>query len=336
MVNITAQTTIDMSNHNLGLWSETHDDSEYGVSATATEVHVAYNDDPAYTGIYYGTFNPEQFGSSDDGALVNTLTGFTETNSSTGLSYSISGFFFDSLAAFNAFDNAIVLSGADLINASGNNDFIRGYGGTDSIFASGGNDTIYGGLQRVDSTDGADEIHGGDGADEIYGNAGSDLIYGGGTGSSADSNDLVYGGQGNDTIYGNQGDDELYGGGDVYSPNDVADTVYGGQGNDRLYGNGGNDVIYGNAGDDWMHGGADADTFVFGSGDGNDTLGKFVSGEDIIQLQGGLNNSGIQSGTDALAALTYSNGNAVLDLGGGNSLTIENVSNLTAADFVII
>ncbi len=51
-----------------------------------------------------------------------------------------------------------------------------------------------------------------------------------------------------------------------------ADTLYGGEGNDTLNGNGGNDILWGGAGNDILNGSSGDDVYLFGRGDGNDTV----------------------------------------------------------------
>ena len=68
-----------------------------------------------------------------------------------------------------------------------------------------------------------------------------------------------------DTIYGMDGNDVLYGYGG-------ADTLYGGNGDDTLYGGTNNDVLEGGAGNDLLSDGYGSDVYVFGRGDGQDTI----------------------------------------------------------------
>lgn len=220
---------------------------------------------------------------------------------------------------------------------------ILGSTGSDTLTGTSGNDSIYGGGAIGVSGDLADSIAGGLGADYLLGNGGADTIFGGsGSGDTADtSSDTIYGGLGLDVIYGNAGDDSLFGGGGVAHPVDDADTIYGGLGNDYILSNGGNDLIYGNAGNDTMHGGLGDDIYAFSSGDGVDTILHFTgagsAGGDSIHIASGINGSGITSAALAVAAVTYSGGNALLNLGSGNTVTINGITanSLTADDFVI-
>ena len=103
------------------------------------------------------------------------------------------------------------------------------------------------------------------GDDVVTARAGSDTIYAG------DGADVVYGGDGNDTIYGGNGDDVLLGE----------------NGNDTLMGEAGNDLLAGGAGTDQLMGGDGDDTYLFQSGDGQDTATDTL-GTNAIALGSGL------------------------------------------------
>ncbi len=120
-----------------------------------------------------------------------------------------------------------------------------------------------------------------------------------------------------DVLYGGEGDDELYGG----------------AGKDQLFGGDGDDTIEGGERGDILTGGAGADTFVYSTGDGRDTITDFTDGEDKIDLSG----TGITSFDD----LTFrQDGNdAVIDLGTSDNpddvILLENfdMNNFDASDF---
>ena len=84
--------------------------------------------------------------------------------------------------------------------------------------------------------------------------------------------------------------------------------------------------------------GLDHDTFVFSVGfegsSGNDRITDFDAGEDVISLR----NSGFTSLDDVLDNADESWGNTVINLGNGNTLTLEGVavSELTAQDFTFV
>lgn len=112
---------------------------------------------------------------------------------------------------------------------------------------------------RLEGTASADQAHGAGGDDELLGLGGDDALFG------EDGHDVLRGATGNDTLDGGTGNDQLYGGND----NDV---LQGANGDDRLYGEVGNDVLQGGAGNDYLNGGAGSDTYVFGRGDGQDSI----------------------------------------------------------------
>ena len=101
----------------------------------------------------------------------------------------------------------------------------------------------------------------------------------------SDGNDKLYGGNGNDTIYGGEGDDAINGqGGD--------DIIYGGDGNDHAFGEWGNDTFEGGAGNDRLEGAWGDDTYIFGRGDGADTIYDFT-GNDTIKFKEGIGKENI-------------------------------------------
>lgn len=107
--------------------------------------------------------------------------------------------------------------------------------------------------------------------------------------SGTDANDMIVGstgndtigaGEGNDTLYGGEGDDTLYG----ESGNDI---LYGNAGNDKLYGGGGNDTLEGGAGNDYLEGYYGDDIYLFGKGDGVDTIYDYGD-NDTIKFKEGI------------------------------------------------
>ena len=150
----------------------------------------------------------------------------------------------------------------------------------------------------------------------IYGAAGNDLIFGG---LLADS---LAGGSGNDRLVGLSGDDRLEG-------NAGSDTLLGGFGADRLNGGTGQDRLIGDPGQD---------VFVFETGSGQDVIEDFItssrsSGQrDVIELHV----TGISSFAQLIAQATQSGSSAILNLGNGDVLKLNDVglSQLSAQDFV--
>lgn len=268
---------------------------------------IVYSRDDLYYDVYRGSI-------STDGTS-GTVTEYNLTEIATGTTYYyLSGLSVD-LATAISFLNAndgeglanLLFSGNDSVTVSNYDDVIAGYLGSDTIQGGGGNDAVYGGRSLADPLDSADALYGGAGSDTIYGNAGNDLLFGG-TG--------------------------------IFDPTDSADLIYGGLGADTVYGNGGNDSIIGSTGNDVMYGGAGDDHYIFGSGEGSDVVAQFTgagsASGDVIAIYSGVNS--ITTTAGILALISYSGGNAVLDLGTGNTVTIMGVeaNSLTASDFLIV
>lgn len=205
--------------------------------------------------------------------------------------------------------------GADTIHGNDAANALAGHDGSDVIFGNGGADAIVGGT-------GADYLQGNMGADTVQGGEGNDEMRGG------KDSDLLQADAGNDWLNGNMGVDTIYGGaGD--------DTVRGGQDADALYGEEGNDVLYGDLGNDTMTGGAGTDAFFFAPGSGADVVTDFTTGADLFQIRADVKAT-VQ---EALASLTYETDHALLDLGGGNTVTITGLfpqGAFTESDFVIV
>lgn len=92
------------------------------------------------------------------------------------------------------------------------------------------------------------------------------------------------GGSDNDTL---NGFDSLTFGDDVIKGFAGTDTLNGKGGIDWIYGGTGNDILTGGAGNDLLYGEADNDTYVFGIGDGQDTVTD-TGGTDKISLGSGI------------------------------------------------
>ncbi|MEI7473596.1 MAG: calcium-binding protein [bacterium] len=133
---------------------------------------------------------------------------------------------------------------------------------------------------QTQGTAGNDTITGSAFNEVIYGNAGNDTI------DSPFSNDTIYGGDGNDIITSS------------YFYNDYFKVIYGESGNDTIASGGGNDTISGGAGNDVINGGNGNDTYLFGTGDGNDIIkddnaNSTDSGNDILKFTGTLKQTDI-------------------------------------------
>lgn len=141
-----------------------------------------------------------------------------------------------------------------------------GDGSQNTLWAGAGNDVVLG-------DDGADRMGGGTGGDRLEGYGGDDVLWGG----SDAGDDTLSGGAGNDTLFGAAGVDAVDGGAG-------ADLLFNGGGSDTVDGGAGSDTLWGGGGDDRLTGGTGADIFAFTSGNGNDTITDFDTGEDRLDL----------------------------------------------------
>ena len=217
-------------------------------------------------------------------------------------------------------DTANVLSGsgvADMLQGGNGNDTIYGRGGNDDLMGAGGSDRLYGGRGR-------DTLDGGKGNDRLWGNKGDDLLEG------KNGHDRLKGGAGADTLFGHNGRDVLMGGGgsDQLSGGKKNDVLMGGSSADRMWGGRGRDTLNGQNGDDIMTGGSGADTFIFT--DGADRITDFSTRADKLHLDDRMwrGNLSVDEVIDRYA--TVQNGDVVFDFGGGDTLTLSDVSNLNA------
>jgi len=253
-----------------------------------------------------------------------------------------------------AFQTALVLAGVQAGNLTAAN------------FAGGANPNV---ALTLGGTAGADQLVGGTANDTLNGSAGNDTLDGGagvdvvsyagatggvnvqlwadqagndGQGGSdtllnienvvgSGFNDLLVGDDDANTLEGGLGSDTLVG----YGGNDV---LLGGDGDDLIYGGDGDDTLGGGNGIDGLIGGAGSDVFDFQAGSAFDWVEDFVAGTDKIRLVSGMNGSSNTSGAAVLANTTDSNGNAIIDLGGGNTLALIGVTkaSLSAGDFLFL
>ena len=123
-------------------------------------------------------------------------------------------------------------------------------------------------------------------------------------------------------IIGGDGDDTVFAGQDN-------DTISGGSGNDLLQGNKNDDLLIGGSGNDTLAGGDGLDTFRFSSDSGNDVITDdfFRLLFDKIEVKTNINETGVSSGSDMLSRISDDDGGqAVIDLGDGNTITFQGVS----------
>jgi len=272
----------------------------------------------------------------------------------------------DSLVGQSGDDTLFGNSSTDILRGDAGNDSLTGGTGDDTIYGGSGNDTIFSNtaLDTVYGGEGHDYISSGDGVDYVDGEGGNDTIYGrsgwdslfGGAGDDSlfgsEGDDLLNGGDGNDwfsagsawdTVFGNDGNDTLYGnfGSDVLSGGAGQDILYGGTGDDSLRGIDGNDTLYGNqgvdrleggSGNDLLRGGTLRDTFVFDTGHDSDEINDFETHRDRLELSSALVD-GLNEGQDVLDMFAgIQNGMVVFDFGGGDQITLSNLTTLDGLD----
>jgi Ca2+-binding RTX toxin-like protein len=254
----------------------------------------------------------------------------------------------------------------DVLRGSGADNTLDGRGGNDTLVGRGGNDTLWGG-------DGNDILNGGSGADYMEGGNGIDtasyssakikvkvdLVNGAlNTGEAAGdtllnienlkggkANDVLSGNAGANTIDGNKGGDRLEGrdGNDILIGGGGNDRMLGGKGSDSLSGDKGKDILLGGKGKDTLDGGGGNDKMV--GGGGNDTF-VFSSGNDVVTDFDAFSNRERIDLSGVSAITGFSNlknnflndvaGDAVIDDGNGNTLTLNGVDigDLNRGDFI--
>ncbi len=238
-------------------------------------------------------------------------------------------------------------SGDDTVTALAGNDTINGGLGNDTLSGGSGNDTYIfnrgDGHDTISDDSGLDSIKFGSGitrSDIVIVQVGTDLIMALGaddsitlkdwfneetiehrvelmvfgnesvaiadivTATTVNDDDLEYGDE-NNHINALEGNDIIHiGGGN--------DTLSGNEGNDTLYGEEGDDIISGDQGNDLLYGADGNDTYLFGRGDGQDTIieNDFVnwsqSGNDTLKFKDGITTDDIllvQSGDDLIVAI---------------------------------
>ena len=223
-----------------------------------------------------------------------------------------------------------------LFGAEGD-DILAGRGGDDLLFGDAGNDWLYGGAGNdwLIGGAGADTLLGEDGIDGVaYDDASAGLVidlvlWNENTGIAA--GDRYYG---IEVILASAYGDSLRGDGNanVIFAGSGDDWIYGRGGDDFLYGDAGNDTIYGNEGNDTLNGGSGSDRFIFGVGDGQDTIADFTRGTDTIVLSSGL---GVSSFTQVLTKATQASNGVLITFNTGTTLTLTGItlSTLSERDF---
>ena len=139
----------------------------------------------------------------------------------------------------------------------------------------------------------------------------------------------MFGNSGLDILNGDNGADTLQGGSDN-------DTLSGGSGDDVLQGQSGNDKLNGNQGNDTLTGGSGDDNFFFTANSGVDILTDFSGvggvGGDVL----GADISIFANELLLLDAISYVGGDAILDLGSGNEVTLTGVNDVLTTEDVYV
>lgn len=280
----------------------------------------------------YGTDIANVIRAGDGADFVNAQGGSDLVYGDGGNDTVYSGLGGDTLYGGDGADELWAGGGADVILGGNGLDLMGGGAGNDALYGGGSSDTIYAGAGNdiLGGSVGNDQLWGGAGVDTVYAGDGDDQA-GGGAGV-----DLVFTGNGSDTIFGGLGDDTVGGGNDndaIYA-GDGDDYIYGGNGNDSIFGGDGNDTLNGGGGDDTFNGGSGSDTFIFNGG--ADIIIDFDAADDnervslvpmnaITDFTDLMDNHATQSGADV-----------IIDAGGGDVLTLRDVSlgALDTADFI--
>ena len=264
--------------------------------------------------LYGGTDEDWMFGGTDNDVVYG----------GTGTDFLYGGVGFDSIYGDEGNDRITGEGQADALYGGDGNDTIFGDQGFDIVSGNAGNDSLYGGTEE-------DWMFGGFDNDRVYGGAGTDFLFGG------VGFDTLYGGDGNDRLTGEAQADHMYGdtGNDTLLGDQGVDWLDGGADNDLLFGGTENDTLTGGLGNDTLYGGDGADHFVFAMGSGADILQDFALGVagEVIDL---IAYATITGFADVQAALSMVGANSVIDLGGGDSITLVGIdqSSLVVDHFV--
>jgi|CXWL01.1.fsa_nt_gi Ca2+-binding RTX toxin-like protein len=237
----------------------------------------------------------------------------------------------DDTIAGGAGDDAIYAAdGADLISGDGGADYVFAGIGNDIVSGGAGNDVLLGegGLDSLTGEDGSDYLFGGDDTDALNGGLGDDRLYG----DAGD--DALEGGAGADLLLGDIGGDVLHGGDDndyIYGENGV-DFLFGDAGADSIFGGNDGDRIDGGAGNDLLRGGLGGDVFVKTANSGDDVVGDFQDGLDLMDLRG------YSGATFANTTVTSVGADTLITFAGGGSLHLVgvNAASISAADFLFL
>ena len=215
----------------------------------------------------------------------------------------------------------LTLTGSGSVNGTGNglDNILIGNSGVNLLNGGTGNDTLDGGA-------GVDTLTGGLGNDTfIVDNAGDVVAENAGEGTDTVQTTLNY------VLGANLENLTLTGALNRNGNGNALDNVLtGNTGNNILKGLDGNDTVNGGAGSDSLYGGLGADTFLFGSGSGSDTVADFSAAQnDMFNVNAYTHGTAFGGGT---TITSDGLGNTIINLGGGNIVTVmgASVSNVTA------
>jgi len=236
----------------------------------------------------------------------------------------------DAISLINS--RAWVYTGAQQLIFSGDDHLIGG-AGNDTLYGDGANFGILGALPgKAKIYGGSDTLEGGIGDDILYGDAELAIITTRGSYKTYSMDIQMHGGD--DLLIGGDGNDVIFG--DFRT---VSVSLFNGDGQNKTSFTFGNDIIIGGAGNDVLYGdyesktgnfifGPDgADTFVFAPSDGQDIIKDFDLGLDMIDLTAHNLTS-----FNELSILIIG-GDTVIDFNNGDTITIENVTNLDEFSF---
>ncbi|QIG48153.1 hypothetical protein G5V57_10705 [Nordella sp. HKS 07] len=222
------------------------------------------------------------------------------------------------------------VNGLTFVDGSGGNDTLIGSAFADSLRGGAGVDSVMGGdgddtLLVTGASDSTDILNGGSGTDTLKVEGTSNLTL---TNFNASSQSIENWAGNNHGLMGTSAANTLDLSG-LQSVNGLTfvdgsggnDTIRGSNFNDVLRGGAGDDTIGGNAGNDTLTGNAGADTFIFATGGDADIITDFVAGTDQIDLTG-------VADVDTFGDLqmTQVGSAVVIDFGGGDKLTVNNMT----------
>ncbi len=272
---------------------------------------------------------------SSEGVTVNLATGVVSGGTATG---DIIARIEDVEGSLNFADTITGDDGNNRIYARGGDDIVNGGLGVDRLYGEGGNDTLNGGGDNdvLLGGIGADMLNGGDGLEDwaaYYQSTagvtvdlnlvGPQVSAGEASGDTLVNIENLQGSNLADILIGDGAANRIYGGGG-------GDLIVGGAGADKLYGHAGADTINGGTENDFYVGGADADTFQFdAAGFGNDVIGDYADGTDVIDVTGSGWSAALLTVTQVGANVLVSN------VGSSDSIRLDGhlAANIDATDF---